>query len=65
MTTISDLAQLMRTKPEQANFDNGCSLYFDAFDNEYFVVVTPDRQRQIKSYRDTSPEELLKTLTQW
>lgn len=65
MYTINELQELMTKKPEQASFDNGCSIYFDSFDNEYFFIVTPDQKREIKSYRDTSPEDLLQFLKQW
>ncbi|HSG60145.1 MAG TPA: hypothetical protein VLA24_01790 [Pseudomonadales bacterium] len=65
MYTINELQELMTKKPEQASFDNGCSIYFDSFDNEYFFIVTPDQKREIKRYRDTSPEDLLQILNQW
>lgn len=65
MYTINDLQEILHKKPEEASFDNGCSFYFDSFDNEYFFIVTPDRKREIKRYRDTSPEDLLDLLKQW
>jgi len=65
MYTINELQDLIDKKPEEAVLNNGFTLYFDSFDNEYFFIVTPDQQREIKSYRDTSAEDLLNFINRW